>query len=344
MVQSEFLSALCAAGLLIDPVDGTALSGQAILVEDGVVTAVGSDVSIPQGTPIIDLSDRAVLPGVIDAHVHLTMRMPQGSGFGWVTNTPMARRAMVGVQQAREVLLAGFTIFADTPDEMVKAVRRNVHFGAQVIKIVIDDQEYLYSPADVRIIVEEAARSGRKVSAHVLLDQGARNAIAGGVASLEHAWGMSDDTLDLARESGVSIVTSDFTVSAMRAYGWPDAMIQTRRELVVDRMRRALARNVDIVFGSDLIWGSDEWDRGTWAMEQLSSFTEAGMTPAQILRSVTVNAARLLDVEDERGRIAEGYAADIIAVEGNPLEDISTLMNVSFVMKDRRVAKGGGPA
>jgi imidazolonepropionase-like amidohydrolase len=347
---------------------------------------------------MIDLSDRSVLPGVMDAHVHLAHRIPQGTPpGGWVTDSPMARRAMVGVLQARETLLAGFTtvrdignsgnyvdtelrmaveagiiwgptivtagqiiapygaqsrlnperpglgeveyIFADTPDEMVKAVRQNVHFGAQVIKIVIDDQEYLYSAEDVRIIVDEAARSGRKVAAHVLSDQGARNAIQGGVASLEHAWGMSDETLDLARDSGVVIVTSDFTVSAMRAYGWSDDVIDMRRELVVDRMRRALARNVEIVFGSDLIWGSDEWDRGSWAMEQLDSFTEAGATPLQVLRAVTVNAARLMDMGDERGRIAEGYAADIIAVDGNPLEDISTLMDVSFVMKDGRVAR-----
>ncbi len=389
------------AGLLIDPVDGSARPDQVILVEDGVITAVGPDISIPGDVPIIDLSNRAVLPGVMDAHVHLAHRIPQGTPpGGWVTDSPMARRAMVGVLQARETLLAGFTtvrdignsgnyvdtelrmaveagiiwgptivtagqiiapygaqsqlnperpglgeveyIFADTPDEMVKAVRQNVHFGAQVIKIVIDDQEYLYSAEDVRIIVDEAARSGRKVAAHVLSDQGARNAIHGGVASLEHAWGMSDETLDLARDSGVVIVTSDFTVSAMRAYGWPDDVIDMRRELVVDRMRRALERNVEIVFGSDLIWGSDEWDRGTWAMEQLDSFTEAGATPLQILRAVTVNAARLMDMGDERGRIAEGYAADIIAVEDNPLENISTLMDVPFVMKDGRVAKEPG--
>jgi imidazolonepropionase-like amidohydrolase len=388
------------AGIVIDPVDGTALRDQIILVENGTIAAVGPDVTIPASVPVIDLSDRTVLPGIMDAHVHLAHRIPQGtSPSGWVTNTPMARRAMVGVRQAREVLLAGFTtvrdignsgnyvdtelrtavaagviwgptivtagmiiapyggqallnperphlgeveyIFADTPDEMVKAVRRNVHFGAQVIKIVVDDQEYLYSADDVRIIVDEAARSGRKVAAHVLTDQGARNAIEGGVASLEHAWGMSDETLDLARERGVVIVTSDFTVSALRAYEWPEEQIQAARRLVVDRMRRALARNVEIVFGSDLIWGSPEWDRGTWAMEQLDSFTEAGATPLQTLRAVTVNAARLMDLEGERGRIAEGYAADIIAVSGNPLEDTSALMDVSFVMKDGRVAKGG---
>jgi len=388
------------AGLLVDPTDGVARADQTILIENGLVTAVGAEIQLPDGIHVIDLSDKTVLPGLIDAHVHLTEHVPQGSSpGGWVTNTPMARRALVGVQLARETLLAGFTtvrdignsgnyvdtelrdavaagtvwgptivtagkiiapygaqsqlnperpelgeveyIFADTRDEMVRAVRQNVHFGAQVIKIVIDDQEYLYSADDVRIIVEEAARSGRKVSAHVLTENGARNAVEGGVASLEHAWRMSDEVLDLARENGVVIVTSDFTVSAMRAYGWPDSTIDSFRELLVDRMRRAFARNVEIVFGSDLIWASEVWDRGTWAMEQLDSFTEAGATPLQILRATTINSARLLDVADQRGRIAEGYAADIIAVDGNPLDDISALKAVSFVMKDGRVATPG---
>ena len=125
----------------------------------------------------------------------------------------------------------------------------------------------------------------------------------------------------------------------MRAYKWPEATIQHFRALLVDRFARALARNVDIVFGSDLIWDSDEFDRGTWAIEQLDSFTESGATPLQILRTVTVNPARLLDVEDHRGRIAVGYAADIIGVDRNPLDDISALKEVSFVMKDGRVAK-----
>jgi len=386
------------AGLLIDPVEGRALPDQTLLIEDGVITEIGARVTVPRGVEVLDLSDRAVLPGLMDAHVHLMMRVPQGSSVdGWVTETPMARRALVGVQQARETLLAGFTtvrdignsgnhvdtelrnaqaagliwgptiitagmiitpfggqsrlnperpelgvveyLYADTPDEMVKAVRKDIHFGAQVIKIVVDDQEYLYTPENIRVIVDEAAHSGRKVAAHVLTEQGARNAIEGGVASLEHAWRMSDELLDLARERGVSVVTSDFTPSAMHAYPWPDATVASFRNLLVDRMRRAYAHNVDVVFGSDLIWGSDQWDRGTWAREQLESFIEAGATPLQILRSVTTNPARLLDVQDRRGRIAKGYAADIIAVEGNPLEDASALMHVSFVMKDGRVAK-----
>jgi imidazolonepropionase-like amidohydrolase len=225
-------------------------------------------------------------------------------------------------------------LYADTPDEMVRAVRRAVHFGAQVIKIVVDNQEYLYTAEDVRVLVDEAAHSGRDVAAHVLTDQGARNAILGGVASLEHAWGMSDATLDLARDSGVVVVTSDFTRDAMRAYGWPEDLIGQYRGTVVDRMRRALDRDVHIVFGSDLIWASEEKDRGRWTMEQLVAFEEAGATPLQILQAATVNAAGLMHMQGIRGRIAQGYAADIIAVDGDPMSDPTSLLRVSFVMKD----------
>jgi len=96
---------------------------------------------------------------------------------------------------------------------------------------------------------------------------------------------------------------------------------------------------VKIVFGSDLIWASPEKDRGRWTMEQLVAFTDAGATPLQILRSATTSAAELFGMEEERGRIAEGFAADLIAVEGDPLQDIDALLRVSFVMKDGRVAR-----
>lgn len=388
------------ADRLIDPTDGSSVENVTVLVTEGFVTLVGSDIRIPNGVPVIDLQGQTLLPGVIDAHVHLMSRIPVGvPPDGWVTNTPMARRALIGVRQARETLLAGFTTVrdignsgnyvdielrnaiaqgvvwgptiipagkiiapfggqshlnperielgsveyfaADSPEEMIKAVRQNVHFGAEVIKIVVDGQPYLYTPDDIRVIVEEASHAGRKVAAHVLSDEGARNAIEAGVASLEHAWNMSDETLDMARAKGVSVVTSDFTVSAMRLYRWSEPLIRQFRGGLVDRMRRAYDHDVDMVFGSDLIWASPECDRGTCAMEQIDSFIEAGATPLQILQALTVNAARLLSMEGSRGRVAPGYAADIIAVPANPLDDISTLKNVTFVMKDGRVAKGG---
>lgn len=392
------------AGSLIDPLTESVASNQTIVVVDGVITAIGAagDIEVPPGTPVVDLSDRVVLPGLMDAHVHLTSRVPQGmSPPMTVVNTPMARRTIIGVRQAREVLLAGFTtvrdignsgnyvdtelrravdtgviwgpsivtsgkiitpfggqmalnperpelgeiefIFADTPEQMIRAVRENVHFGAQVIKIVVDDQPYLYSADDIRVIVDEAARSGRQVAAHVLTDQGARNAIEGGARSLEHAWGMTDNTLALAREAGVTLVTTDFTTSAMEAYGWSESDIQARRALVVDRLRRALQADVTVAFGSDLIWASEEQDRGAWAIEQIDSFLESGATPGEILRMMTVNVANLLELEGKRGRLQVGYAADLIAVASNPLEDIAALKTVSFVMADGRIARWESP-
>src|SRR4030095_15026230 len=94
-------------------------------------------------------------------------------------------------------------LFADTHDEMVKAIRQNIHFGALVIKIVVDDQKYIYSVDDIKFIVEEAGRAGLKVAAHCMTEQGARNAALGGVASIEHGFRMSDEALQLAREYNV---------------------------------------------------------------------------------------------------------------------------------------------
>ncbi len=390
------------AGVLIDPTDGSVRHDQVVLVENGVITQVGVGVPIPRGVPIIDLSDYVVLPGLMDAHVHLTARVPRGSRLpAEAARTPMARRLVVGVLQARETLLAGFTtvrdignsgdyvdvelrdaiaqgivwgptmlvagkiiapfggqsrlnperpelgeieyLYADTPDAMVRAVRQNIHFGADLIKIVVDDQAYLYSTEDIALIVREAARAGRDVAAHVLTDQGARNAIEGGVASLEHGWRMSDATLDLARDRGVALVTTDFSISAMEVYGWPDSLVQARRLLVVDRLRRALAHDVTVVFGSDLIWASAERDRGAWSIEQLASLAESGATPRQMLQILIANPSRLMHLEGTRGRIAVGQAADIIATRKNPLEDVTAFQDVVFVMTNGRVAKAPSP-
>ncbi|HEY6620218.1 MAG TPA: amidohydrolase family protein [Steroidobacteraceae bacterium] len=223
--------------------------------------------------------------------------------------------------------------FADSQDEMRKAVRENLYWGAKVIKIVVDGQRYQYSADDIRFIVAEAARAHVKVAAHAQTEPGARAAIEAKVASIEHGWVLTDEDLALAKKNGVVLVSTDFTVKQLRANGFDEEDSERIHAARVERLRRAYKAGVTIVFGTDIMSNLRE-SRGAQSLEYLTSFVEAGVPPPDILRAITTNAERLLDIDRERGPLKVGLAADLIAVPGNPLEDITTLQRVSFVMKD----------
>ena len=225
--------------------------------------------------------------------------------------------------------------YADTRDEIRKAVRENVHFGARVIKLVVDDQAYIYSADDIRAAVDEAARAGLKVAAHCVTEAGARNAIEGGVASIEHGTSMTDALLTLARERKVVLVGTDFTPDLLQRMG-----MSSLYPVELDRFRRAQRIGTPMAFGSDVYIDVPGQGRGAMAASLVRTAVEAGIAPRLILQMMTTNAARLLGVDAERGRIAPGFAADVIAVRGNPLENPAALLDVVFVMKDGRVVKG----
>ena len=229
--------------------------------------------------------------------------------------------------------------FADTKDEILKAVRENIHFGARVIKIVVDDQRYIYSVEDIKFIIEEAGKAGLKVGAHCLTERGAHNAAEAGVASIEHGFRMSDETLELAKKNNVVLVGTDFTEKAWMAYQIPPEAVKNIRAGTIDRLKRAYKIGVTLAFGSDLVFYAPDETRGTWTISQIDSMTEAGLPNKLILQTMTTNAAKLLGVETQRGAIKAKQFADIIAVPENPLENISTLKKVSFVMKNGKVFK-----
>jgi imidazolonepropionase-like amidohydrolase len=223
--------------------------------------------------------------------------------------------------------------FADTRDEMVKAVRENVHFGARVIKVVADDQPYAYSTEDMATIVQEAARSGLKVAAHCMTDGGAKSAVEAGVASVEHGFAMTDATLALAKRRGVVLVGTDFTKEMLDAMGVGEA-----HPTIVDRLKRAWKAGVTMAYGTDTFLEGGR-SRGSWAMSQVRSYADVGIPPTAVLQMMTTHAARLLGVEKDRGAIRPGMAADIVATRGRPDQDIRALEEVVFVMKDGRVIK-----
>lgn len=231
--------------------------------------------------------------------------------------------------------------FADTRDELVKAVRENAHYGARVIKVVVDDQPYIYSVEDLRFVIDEARRMNLKVAAHVWTQAGAHNAAAAGVASLEHVNGISDADLELARKNGVVAVFTPFPEWVLRQFrDTLNAKDEYQQEL--DRLRAGVRVGIPVAFGTDAIHALPGYDRGSLAMSWVDSYQAAGMAPKAILQSMTIVAARLLGVEQERGAIRKGLAADIIATPADPSEDIGGLKRVNFVMKEGRIVKRPG--
>jgi imidazolonepropionase-like amidohydrolase len=225
-------------------------------------------------------------------------------------------------------------LFADTRDEMRKAIRQNIHFGAKFIKIVVDDQTYIYSVDDIRYMVEEAHASGLKLAAHCWTHAGAHNAAEAGVDSIEHGFRMTDEDLQLAKKHNVTLVGTEFTEKMTQALGNP-----WEHEVWVDRLRRAHAIGVNMAFGTDVDIALAGETRGTLTIDYISSWIEAGVSAADTLRAMTINAARLLGIDKDRGALKPGLAADIIATPENPLDNLNTLRKVSFVMKDGAIIK-----
>lgn len=231
--------------------------------------------------------------------------------------------------------------YADSQDEMRKGVRMNAHYGAKLIKIVVDDQNYIYSVDDIKFIVAEAARAGLKVAAHCWTEQGARNASEARVASIEHGFEMSDEALSLAKKHGVYIVGTEFPISQMIAFGSSEEQAKRENLVWVDRLRRSHKIGNKIAFGTDAIAIIQGSDRGKDAITWIESYIAADIPAPDILKAMTSSAADLLGIADQRGAIAPGQWADIIAVPTDPLKDIRQLYKVSFVMKNGKIVKGG---
>ena len=218
--------------------------------------------------------------------------------------------------------------YADTRDELRKAVRENIHYGATVIKLIVDNQPYIYSEDDIRAAVEEAGDVGINVITHATSDEGIRNATLAGVASIEHGSRPSDETLRLMAERGTYLVGTDFPASRRSPEGYARG---------VERIRRAYAIGTPIAFGSDVVYIRDGFTRGELTLEFLDSYKDADVPSSYILQMLTMNAPDLLGVNS--GRLKAGVAADIIAVDADPLSDVAALRAVHFVMKDGKVYK-----
>ena len=232
-------------------------------------------------------------------------------------------------------------IDADTVDEVRKAVRQNIYYGADAIKLVSDNSAFYYTVEEIRAASEEAHAAGLVVSVHVMGGEAARNVILGGSDSIEHGFYLSDELLELMKEKGTWLLGTEFPQAHLEKLDPAGTMGQAKEEAAkyIDRLKRAYKIGVKMAFSTDSVSNLPGKNRGDMMLDYLDMWDAAGVPPAATLKAMTTDAAEFLRIGKTRGSIAKGMAADIIATPANPLENIQALRQVSFVMKGGKVVK-----
>ncbi len=380
---------------MVDVARGAIVTPGLVVVDSGRIKSVGVAV-VPAGARTLDLGDVTLMPGLIDAHTHLTGDYDRGWELRAVRETP-GDVALRGARNALLTIRAGFTTvrdlgasdfadialmraidngwvtgptvipaghaigitgghcdetgwapgvlrrgveegIADGPDQVMAAVRSQAKYGAKVIKIcatagvlshdaTVGAQQL--SDAEMEAVVEEAARHGLRVAAHAHGAEGIVAAVSAGVNSIEHGSMLTDEALALMKERGTWLVPTT-TLRDIELPDLPPAILAKRRSISAvakESLRRAIKAGVKIALGTD----AGVLPHGTNGRE-VAAMVSRGMTPADALRAGTTGAAELLGLSD-RGVIAAGKVADLIAVEGNPLDDPTAVQRVRWVMK-----------
>src|ERR1700730_4551731 len=231
-------------------------------------------------------------------------------------------------------------IDADGPEEVRKAVRTNIYYGAGVIKLVADNNPYHYSVEELRAAVDEAHRAGIPVAVHVYSGDALDTCIEAGVDSIEHGFDLTDAQLARMKAKGMFLVGTDFPRKHLDIHGTSGGILHDAAVLapkIIDRLRRAHRIGVRMAFGSDTVIDMPGRTRADLMFDYLAVWREAGVPPADILKAMTVNAAELLRVDKARGSLREGLSADLVAMPADPLADIKNLRKIYFVMRDGKV-------
>ncbi|HUJ22380.1 MAG TPA: amidohydrolase family protein [Bryobacteraceae bacterium] len=232
----------------------------------------------------------------------------------------------------REMLIYPEYLNADTNDEIVKAVRRNILYGAKVIKICVDCRPYGYTVDEMKLFVAEAAKAGLKVAGHVQTHPGAMRAIEAGIWSIEHSGALDDEAHRAMAQKGIWRVGTETPLTDYHTGNSPQAQNRYKRQ--EDGIRNAYSNHVKMAFSTDADYYIPGMTRGEVVIDFLKSWKDADIPAKEILKIMTINGYRVLDIYDKRGPIKPGLPADLIATRGNPLESIDTLRDVRYVMKD----------
>jgi imidazolonepropionase-like amidohydrolase len=244
----------------------------------------------------------------------------------------------------------GFTGIANGVDQIREKIRFEVKYGADLIKVlasagVLSEEESVgapqYSQEELNALVEEATMWGRKVAAHAHGAEAIKRAVKAGVASIEHGSLIDDEGIRLMKERGTYLVADiyndDYIIAEYTRLGYPQKIIDKERmvgRLQRENFKKAVQAGVKIAFGTD----AGVYPHG-WNAKQFAHMVRWGTTPLQAIQAATVNAADLLGWADRVGALEPGKYADLIAVQGDPLQDVTVLEHVGFVMKGGQVVK-----
>jgi imidazolonepropionase-like amidohydrolase len=356
------------AAAMVDVERGARIPDAIVVVQGSRIVAAGpqQNVKVPAEASRIELGTVTILPGLIDAHVHLTLagapganaRATLAAGFTTVQDLGSAPYANIALRDAIAAgRVEGPRVVASGPwlgisggicdfngigvrgaDAFRQRVRADVEHGADLIKVCVtgwlaeavkDPAKYEISDAELTAAVEEAHRLGKRVAVHALSEGGIGAAVRAGADLVVHGGFPSRETVAVMKERGIQQLPTLFSLSS----GAPSEVSALRRH-----MRDAVAWGLPVAFGTDA--GVIPHGANAREFEDLASI---GLDAASALRAATVFAARAVGMPDSIGVLAQGRLADVIGVEGNPLDDLQSLQRVTFVMKEGKVFKRPTP-